>query len=249
MWQHAQKYMSEQICPWHTPAFAGTLGKQPATTTAHAVHRGGTAYWIVTTHTVLAAAITISVFSPQHTLIAVHKQSSYQKECAPLGLMHWMAVRDVLLQSELSLESGKPAIRRPAIHHKGHWREHHTFTLITGWSGRDKSCVVVTSPQLRGLFNLRCHHSLKKRTSHLSNLKLLHPLEVFSVGSDAKFKPPTPILKRPLVVGFRQTGQLWSYGFGEVLYPVKLTPSELFLQNREQPEVAWGQVGAVGWVV
>ena len=61
---------------------------------------------------------------------------------------------------------------------------------------------------LRGLFNLRCHHSLKKRTSHLSNLKLLHPLEVFSVGSDAKFKPPTPILKHPLVVGFRQTGQL-----------------------------------------
>ena len=61
---------------------------------------------------------------------------------------------------------------------------------------------------LRGLFNLRCHHSLKKRTSHLSNLKLLHPLEVFSVGSDAKFKPPTPILKRPLVVGFRQAGQL-----------------------------------------
>ena len=61
---------------------------------------------------------------------------------------------------------------------------------------------------VRGLFNLRCHHSLKKRTSHLSNLKLLHPLEVFSVGSDAKFKPPTPILKRPLVVGFRQTGQL-----------------------------------------
>ena len=61
---------------------------------------------------------------------------------------------------------------------------------------------------LRGLFNLRCHHSLKKRTSHLSNLKLLHPLEVFSVGSDAKFKPPTPILKRTLVVGFRQTGQL-----------------------------------------
>ena len=70
------------------------------------------------------------------------------------------------------------------------------------------ACAKCKTTSLRGLFNLRCHHSLKKRTSHLSNLKLLHPLEVFSVGSDAKFKPPTPILKRPLVVGFRQTGQL-----------------------------------------
>ena len=56
--------------------------------------------------------------------------------------------------------------------------------------GRKESVMGNEFVTLRGLFNLRCHHSLKKCTSHLSNLKLVHPLEVFSVGSDAKFKPP-----------------------------------------------------------
>ena len=79
--------------------------------------------------------------------------------------------------------------------------------------------------KLRGLFDLRCHRPLK-------NVPLISATWNFYIPSKSSLLVWMQIssllhqfLKRPLVVGFRQTGQLWSYSFGEVLYPVKLTPT------------------------